>query len=113
MLCSLQAQDTLSLKFDETFITVGQVTKGEQITITYVYQNESEEPIRITDVITTCGCTVPDYPQEPILPDETGELTVHFDTTKKSGFVRKSVKVLLSSEENVQLSFLVNVVEGQ
>ena len=51
-------------------------------------------PLIIKDATSTCGCTVPDFPKEPIQPGEKSEITVKFNTENKEGYQSKPVTVI-------------------
>lgn len=58
----------------------------------FQFRNRGDQPLTIETVRTTCGCTVPEWPQQPILPDSTGQITVTYDARRKGAF-RKTIKV--------------------
>ncbi len=72
-----------SMEFTETEYDFGTVTEGEKVTHVYKFKNTGQEPLIISNAKATCGCTVPNWPREPIAPGGDGELTVVFDTKNK------------------------------
>lgn len=72
-----------SMEFTETEYDFGTVTEGEKVTHVYKFKNTGQEPLIISNAKATCGCTVPNWPREPIAPGGAGELTVVFDTKNK------------------------------
>lgn len=72
-----------SIEFAETEYDFGTVTEGEKVTHVYKFKNTGQEPLIISNAKATCGCTVPNWPREPIAPGDDGELTVVFDTKNK------------------------------
>lgn len=62
-------------------------------TCTFEFKNTGNAPLIISDVKKSCGCTVPSWPKEPILPGETGEIKVTYDT-KKSGAINKNITIV-------------------
>ena len=75
-----------TMEFAETEYDFGTVTEGEKVTHIYKFTNTGQEPLIISNAKATCGCTVPNWPREPIAPGDGGELTVVFDT-KNTGKV--------------------------
>lgn len=80
-----------TLKFNEKsydFGTIKQDTKNEHI---FNFTNTGDNPLIISSAKGSCGCTVPQYPTEPIAPGEKGEIKVVFSSGKKKGNQRKTV----------------------
>jgi len=72
-----------SMTFAETEYDFGTVTEGEKVKHVYKFTNSGSEPLIISNAKATCGCTVPEWPREPVAPGDSGELTVVFDTKNK------------------------------
>lgn len=76
----------------------------------FPYVNDSDQPVVILRVETTCGCAKPAYVREPILPGARGEVAVTFYPRGRSGVLNRSVYVYTSaSTEPVQLTLRGNV----
>ena len=73
----------------------------EQVHI-FKFQNQSDEPVVIDNIRTTCGCTVPIWEEAPILPDSTSEIVVHFDA-KYIGKFKKRIKVFVSNQRKAEV----------
>ena len=82
--------------FDEYMHDYGVIEKDGDGTWSFVFKNIGEKPFVINRVRSTCGCTVPEWPKEPIEPGASGEITVIYDT-KKTGTFLKSVIVYSSA----------------
>jgi len=67
------------ITFDESSYDFGNITKGDKVNHTYTFTNTGSEPLIITNAKASCGCTVPEWPKEPIAPGEGGEIPVVFD----------------------------------
>ena len=81
------------LSFAETEYRFGEVKEGAVVRHRFAFTNTGRAPLLITDARSTCGCTVPDYPREPVAPGETAEVEVVFNTTHKHGRQRKPVTI--------------------
>ncbi len=93
---SSSRKDTLPLtnvEFDQYVVDFGTLTSGEEFTYTFHFRNTGEAPLVIQEVRTSCGCTVPVWPRKPILPGETGELTVVYNSTGHQGHIVRKVLV--------------------
>jgi len=74
------------IKFDKTVYDFGTVADGAIIETTFTLTNVGKSALVITDAKTTCGCTVPTWPKDkPVLPGETTEIKVKFNTSGKGG----------------------------
>ncbi|MCP9235114.1 DUF1573 domain-containing protein [Lewinella sp. JB7] len=88
------ATDTLHVArfaFEENEYHFGEVTAGHKVRHAFTFTNVGDVPLLITDARSTCGCTIPDYPRQPIPPGETGRVQVEFSTDNKRGHQRKPV----------------------
>ncbi len=72
-----------SIQFDETTYDYGTVKDGDKVKHIYKFKNTGKTPLIISDAKGSCGCTVPDWPREPIAPGKTGEIKVEFDSKNK------------------------------
>lgn len=72
-----------SIQFDETTYDYGTVKDGDKVKHIYKFKNTGKAPLIISDAKGSCGCTVPDWPREPIAPGKTGEIKVEFDSKNK------------------------------
>ena len=70
----------------------GTVNKGDNGVREFVFKNTGNAPLIISNVKSTCGCTIPKKPEKPILPGESEKIQVKYDT-KRVGFIRKSITV--------------------
>lgn len=71
----------------------GEVPEGTKVTHQFSFTNTGENPLKLTRVKASCGCTTPSFSEDPIAPGETGYIDVEFDSSGKPGFQNKSVTV--------------------
>ena len=83
------------MTFDENVIDFGTVTEGEKVKKTYKFKNTGDEPLILSNAVGSCGCTVPQWPREPIAPGSTGEIVVEFNSQGKQG--ERDQKVTLTA----------------
>lgn len=81
------------LSFNETKYQFGTVTQGEKVEHNFPFTNSSQNTIIITNVRTTCGCTVPEWPREPIASGEEANINAVFNTRGKRGYQRKVITI--------------------
>lgn len=90
---SAQAQSGAKIEFKDKDNTIdyGTVNNTDNGVRTFIFTNTGDEPLIITNVISTCGCTVPSKPEEPIMPGKTGKIDVKYNMSP--GPIRKSMTV--------------------
>lgn len=82
--------------FQETIHDYGDIIEESDGSWSFAFKNLGKQAIVINRVRSTCGCTVPDWPREPIESNSSGEITVKYDTKRTGTFV-KSVYVYSSA----------------
>ncbi len=96
-----QAQKTAKMEFKSETIDYGEIKKGSDGLRVFEFINTGDAPLVIEDVKSSCGCTVPKKPEEPIMPGEKGEIEVKYDT-KRPGPIRKTVTVYSNADVPVK-----------
>ncbi len=80
-------------------VDYGEVNYGGDGTREFTFTNTGTEPLLITNAKGSCGCTVPEWPKEPIRPGGTGVIKIKYDT-KRSGAISKTVTVTTNEVES-------------
>jgi len=70
---------------------------GERI---FKFKNEGKEPLLITNAQGSCGCTVPEWPKEPIMPGQESFIKIKYDT-KRAGAINKVVTITTNEPEGI------------
>ena len=81
------------IAFKETSYDFGTIKEGEKVEHVFKFTNPSANPLIITNAKGSCGCTVPEWPKEPIAPGATSEIKVSFDSKNKKGPNTKNVTI--------------------
>ncbi len=90
---------TLDVKeFDFGTLYEGDIVKKE-----FTFTNTGTAPLLIINATSTCGCTVPEWPKEVILPGKTGAVVVKFDSANKQGAQNKQVTIFANTFPNRSL----------
>lgn len=92
----------------------GDMTQGEKVEHTFKFTNTGTEPLVITNVQVTCGCTTPKgWERDPIAPGASSEITLGFNSTGKYGRQKKVVTIVSNAvnTEGAQIIFFANVLE--
>jgi len=88
-----------NIEFVEKQFDFGDIVKGETVSHKFVFKNTGTEPLIVLNVQTTCGCTAPKWPNEPIPPGESGEILVNFNSAKKIGRQNKIITVYTNGQK--------------
>lgn len=102
------------IRFEETEFDFGEVKEGDIVTHSFKFTNVGKVPLTIMNARSTCGCTVPEWPEEPIPPGGTGEIAAKFNTDMKKNQQKKVITVTANTypnESQVTLKGLVNPKE--
>ena len=86
-------KDSTTVQIIDSTYNFGKVTDGERVEYNYRFKNTGKNPLIILSATASCGCTVPEKPEEPIKPGETGFLKVIFNSKGRVGDVHKTVTV--------------------
>lgn len=93
------AQAKISFK-NET-VDYGKIVKGSDGVRVFEFTNTGDAELVITNVKSSCGCTVPKKPEEPIAPGSSGSIEVKYDTNRV-GPIRKTVTVYSNADEPIK-----------
>lgn len=92
-----QEKKVAKIEFKTDVIDYGTIEKGADGVRTFEFTNTGNAPLIISSVKSTCGCTVPKKPKGPIMPGETGEIEVKYDTNRVNP-IRKTITVISNAE---------------
>jgi hypothetical protein len=107
-----QAQGPV-ITWDKNTYDFGDIFQGEKVERVFRFTNSGTEPLVITNVEVTCGCTTPKgWPRDPVNPGGRGEITVQFDSSHKIGRQNKVSTVVSNAVSGIsQITISVNVLE--
>ncbi|AXT53129.1 DUF1573 domain-containing protein [Aquimarina sp. BL5] len=99
---ALNAQEAKAkIEFKSEVIDYGEITKGSDGIRQFEFTNTGNAPLIISRVYSSCGCTIPKKPEDPIEPGATGVIEVKYDT-KRVGPIRKTITVYSNAEESTK-----------
>jgi hypothetical protein len=87
-----EVQNGAKIDFAKETHDYGNIKNGANGTCTFSFTNTGNAPLIISNAKGSCGCTVPEWPKEPIAPGAKGVITVKYDT-KRTGAINKSVTI--------------------
>lgn len=88
---STYAQDNAKgakMQFESEEVDYGDIQQDSEPLRVFSFKNTGTEPLVITSAKGSCGCTVPNYPKEPIMPGATSEIEVRYDTHRIGSFTK-------------------------
>lgn len=88
-----------TITFDKTTIEYGNVAKGSDGHRFFKVTNTGDKPLIISKVTASCGCTTPEWSQDPILPGKSAQIKVGYNTQINGDFV-KNIEVFSNDPEN-------------
>ena len=80
------------ISFTEAVHNYGNIAKGSEGNCEFEFTNNGNEPLILSNVRASCGCTTPNWSKEPIMPGQKGSIKVHYNTNNVGGF-NKSITV--------------------
>jgi hypothetical protein len=89
---AMAQEKVAKIEFKTDTIDYGIIEKGSNGVRVFEFTNTGNAPLIITDVKSTCGCTIPKKPDGPIMPGETGQIEVKYDTNRVNP-IRKTITV--------------------
>ena len=102
------------MTFEKVEHDFGVIDQGTAVEHRFTFTNTGDAPLIIVDAKSSCGCTVPEKPKDPIAPGDTGELLVKFNGSGKNQ-VTKTVNITTNTEkgrETLRIKAFVNPKEG-
>mgnify|MGYP001823378963 FL=1 len=85
-------------KFDKTEHDFGTINEGDVVETVFAFTNVGKSELIITSAKGSCGCTVPEWPKEPIMPGEVGEIKVKFNSYRKPNLQQKQITLRTNTE---------------
>lgn len=100
--------DAGKFKFKEETHDYGEVPEGPLAEYDFEFKNVGKKPIVISEAHGSCGCTVPKWPTEPVMPGKKGTIHVTYNTQGRPGPISKEVTI----NSNAQQSPMVLHIRG-
>jgi hypothetical protein len=94
------SQAIAKMAFERDTYDFGKITQGEKVEYAFKFKNTGEADLVISSASGSCGCTVPEYPKEPVKPGAEGVINVVFDSEGKTGTQHKTVTLIANTVPN-------------
>lgn len=98
-----------ALTFSDASHDFGEIAADSEVTTTFTFVNTGDAPLRITEVRPSCGCTAPYFTTDEVAPGASGEVTVAYDATNRSGAFRHSAMILADAGSEEPVTATLNI----
>ena len=98
------------MEFEETVFDFGEASEGDVVKHTFNFTNTGKVALIINDAHSTCGCTIPKWPKDPIPPGTSGKIDVEFNTKAKTKNQEKPVIINANTYPSVSKVYLKGYV---
>ncbi len=109
----LALKDTTTVQIIDSAYNFGKVTDGEKVEYSYRFKNTGTKPLVIIDASASCGCTVPQKPEKPILSGEIGFIKIVFDSKGRVGEAHKTITIMSNANPEFPQLALTGEVEAK
>lgn len=103
-------QNGPEINFEKLVHDFGKVMQGEKAEYDFRFSNTGKEPLIISDVRSSCGCTVPEWPKNPILPGNSSVIKVKYNSNN-AGIINKQVTIISNSMNSPTVLRIAGSVE--
>ena len=107
---ALALKDSTTVQIIDSAYNFGKVTDGEKVEYSYRFKNTGNKPLVIIQATASCGCTVPQKPEKPILPGETGFIKIVFDSKGRVGEAHKTISIISNAKPEFEPLVLTGTV---
>ena len=94
------------IEFKESEFDFKDLDEGPQAKHEFVFKNTGKEPLILTNVKASCGCTTPSWPKEPVLPGQEGKILVTYNTQGRPGPFTKSITITSNASEEAKVIYI-------
>ncbi len=91
------------MTFSKTDHDFGIINEGEIVEHTFTFTNTGKTPLLIMSAKGSCGCTVPEWPKEPIAPGASGTLLVSFNSNGKPNLQNKQITITTNTKKGKEV----------
>jgi hypothetical protein len=106
------AKSGAAMKFEKEIHEFGTIKEGQKMEYSFVFTSTGSEPLIISQAQGSCGCTVPEWPKQPMKKGEKGSIKVTFDSTGRVGVQEKTVTITSNAGEAPVILRIKGTVEA-
>jgi hypothetical protein len=94
------------ITFDKLVHDYGTIFEGDPGECEFVFKNTGKEPLVLSNVYSSCGCTIPSWPKDPIMPGKSSVIKVKYNTSRNGG-INKTITVESNASENKRVELRI------
>lgn len=106
-------KDSTTVAIIDSAFDFGKVNEGEMVERRFQFKNSGSKPLIIFNAQASCGCTVPEKPEEPVQPGGIGFIKVKFNSDKRPGEARKTITITSNARPEFPVLILKGTVVGK
>ena len=99
---SQDGSEGAKIKFDTKVYNYGTIYQKGDGNCQFKFTNTGDQPLSLTAVRSSCGCTVPKWPRKPIMPGDTAKIKVTYDT-RRLGPINKQITVRSNAKNGTMI----------
>jgi hypothetical protein len=100
-----------TMDFKDTLHDFGTLHEGEVVEYDFEFSNNGKTPLLITSAAGSCGCTVADYPRDPLQPGKSANMKVTFNSTGTHGGQDKAITIHTNTLKSIQMLYIKAYIE--
>lgn len=108
----VENKNQAEIEFVEESHDFGNIKEGTLATYEFKFKNTGKEPLILTNVTASCGCTTPEWPKEPIKPGATGIVKAVYNSQGRPGAFQKSITVQSNAKTSMKILNIKGNVES-
>lgn len=101
------------LKFNTESHDFGEIVEGAQATQEFEFTNTGNQPLILTSVNASCGCTTPSWTKDPVMPGKKGSIKAMYNSAGRPGTFNKTITVLSNASTNATQLYIKGMVIGK
>lgn len=99
-----------TISFENPSHDFGNITQGEILEYGFIFTNTGGSDLIISNASASCGCTIPDYPKEPIAPGKQGKIKVTFNSDGRIDRFLKEVNITSNTEPMTNTLYISGII---
>lgn len=99
------------IKFEKDEFNFGTIKQGDKVEYAFEFVNSGKDPLIITEANGSCGCTVPEWPKEPLKKGEKGVIKVTFNSAGKMGLQDKTITITSNAANSPKILHVKGNIE--